>query len=92
MKILGNNDYVAYADTTVGHRGTIYKALGFALHHEVDADYWYVDGDGYAMHKKTLYNRAVKMSMSESDFAERNGYVKKYGGKKLCFIKYSKET
>ena len=92
MKMLDNNDYVAYADTTVGHRGTIYKALGFTLHHEVDADYWYVDGDGYAMHKKTLYNRATKMSMTESEFAERNGYVKKFGGKKLCFIKYARTT
>lgn len=90
MKILGDYDYVAYADTTVGHCGTIYRALGFTLHHEVDADYWYVDVDGYAMHKKTLYNRATKMSMTEADFAAQNGYVKKFGGKKLCFIKHAR--
>jgi GNAT superfamily N-acetyltransferase len=87
MKLHGRHDYLAYADSTVGHKGIIYKALGFKMHHEVPSDYWYVDVNGFAMHKKTLYNRAVKMSMKESEFAERNGYVKKYGGIKYCYIK-----
>jgi len=46
---------IAYADTTVGHSGTVYKAANFKFHHEVPPDYWYVDQDGYVMHKKTLY-------------------------------------
>ncbi len=81
---------VAYADTTVGHTGTIYKAAGFKLHHEVPADYWYMDNGGWVMHKKTLYSRAKQMHMSENEFAEEFGYIKKWGGKKLCFTKQNK--
>jgi hypothetical protein len=78
---------VAYADTTVGHQGTIYKAANFKLHHVVPADYWYVDKQGYVMHKRTLYGKAINLKMTEYDFAEAKGYLKKYGGEKLCFIK-----
>jgi very-short-patch-repair endonuclease len=76
---------VAYADTTVGHDGGIYKASNFKLHHTVPADYWYVDISGYVMHKRTLYGRAMKQKMTEAEFAEAKGYMKKYGGEKLCF-------
>lgn len=82
-----NKTVVAYADTTVGHTGGIYRASNFQFSHEVLPDYWYVDHDGYVMHKKTLYNRAVNLKMKESEFAEKYGYSKKYGGFKLCFIK-----
>jgi hypothetical protein len=77
---------IAYADTTVGHTGTIYKSANFELHHEVAPDYWYVDDDGYVMHKKTLYGKARNLNMSESEFASAKGYFKKWGGKKLCFV------
>jgi hypothetical protein len=78
---------IAYADTTVGHNGTIYRASNFKLHHIVPADYWYVDKRGYVMHKRTLYGHARSLKMTENEFAEAKGYQKKYGGEKLCFIK-----
>ena len=77
---------VAYADTTVGHYGGIYKASNFILHHTIPADYWYVDVSGYIMHKRTLYGRAVRQKMTENEFAKAKGYVRKYGGEKLCFV------
>ena len=86
FKLIGKN-VVSYADTTIGHNGTIYKAANFKLHHEVQPDYWYVDSDGYIMHKRTLYGRARKMSLSENAFAVKYGYSKKYGGVKLCFCR-----
>jgi hypothetical protein len=76
---------VAYADTTVGHDGGIYKASNFKLHHTVPADYWYVDTSGYVMHKRTLYGKAKEMKMTENEYAEAKGYIRKYGGEKLCF-------
>ncbi len=78
---------VAYADRTVGHMGVVYKACGFKLDHVVPSDYWYVDAQGYVMHKKTLYNRAVKNSLTEAEFAVQNGYLKQFGGEKLCYVK-----
>lgn len=78
---------VAYADRTVGHVGTVYKACGFKLDHVVPADYWYVDEDGYVMHKKTLYNQAVRLKMTEAGFADKNNYMKVFGGQKFCYTK-----
>jgi len=87
FKNLKYNNVVSYCDTTVGHTGAVYKSLGFTLHHEVDPDYWYVDINGWVMHKKTLYERAKKMSIKENDYAHRFGYIRIYGGKKYCFVK-----
>lgn len=86
MKLITAKTIVSYADTTVGHTGTIYKAANFTLHHTVPSDYWYIDTNGYVMHKKTLYNRAVNLGMTETAFAEQHNYSKKYGGEKLCFV------
>jgi hypothetical protein len=88
LKLIDCNLVIAYADTTVGHSGAIYKASNFQLHHLVPADYWYIDTQGYVMHKRTLYGRAIKDHLTESGFAEKYGYIKKYGGEKLCFVKY----
>jgi GNAT superfamily N-acetyltransferase len=88
LKLVKCKIIVAYSDSTVGHRGTIYKASNFKLHHVVPADYWYVDKSGHVMHKKTLYDRATRMGLKEAAFAEKYGYIKKYGGEKLCFVKY----
>ena len=77
---------VAYADCTVGHQGTIYKAAGFKLHHVVEPDYWYIDAQGYVMHKQTLFGRAKRLCLHEAEYAARFGYVKKFGGPKMCFV------
>lgn len=88
MKMLDVDVVIAYADTTVGHTGAVYKASNFKFHHTVHADYWYVDNKGWVMHKKTLYNKARQMKLTEADFASKFGFVKKYGGEKLCFAYY----
>lgn len=77
---------VSYADTTVGHQGTIYKAANFRLHHVVPADYWYVDSNNMVMHKRTLYGRARTLNMKEAEFAMANNYRKKFGKEKVCFV------
>lgn len=76
---------VAFADKTAGHLGTVYKASNFKEHHRVAPDYWYVDADGYVMHKKTLYNRATNCHLTEAAYAKKFHYRKKYGGQKICF-------
>jgi hypothetical protein len=84
--VLIKKPVVSYADTSVGHKGTVYKAANFQLHHEVPPDYWYVDSDGYVMRKRTLYGKAKQMGITEKEYAERFGYQKRWGGKKLCYI------
>jgi len=77
---------IAYCDTTFNHDGAIYKAANFELAGEVRPDYWYANDDGWVMHKRTLYGRAIAMKMKESEYAAKHGYHKIYGKKKLKFI------
>jgi hypothetical protein len=76
---------IAYSDTTYNHTGAIYKACNFILDREVPPDYWYISNDGWVMHKKTLYNQAVNLHLTERQFAEKYNYRKVWGNKKLRF-------
>lgn len=82
----GSSSVIAYADTTVGHSGTMYKAIGFIEHHRTESDYWYVDASGWVMHKKTLYNHACRIKMTESEFMKKFEYQKRWGGPKICYL------
>lgn len=84
--LMGYRRVISYCDTTFNHDGAVYKACNFKLDGEVPADYWYVGADGWVMHKKSLYNHAIKMKMRESEYAEAMGYTKVWGNKKLRFV------
>lgn len=87
-RVLCSQDKVifSYSDSTVGHDGGIYKAAGFVMDRVVDPDYWYVDGEGWVVHKRTLYGRAVRMSLTEREYAEKHGFRKVFGGVKYRFV------
>ena len=78
---------VAYSDETAGHRGIIYKASGFRLDRTVNPDYWYVDDEGWVIHKRTLYGRACKMSLTEGEYALKHKFRKVIGGVKYRFVR-----
>ncbi len=90
LKFVDKKLVIAYADSTVGHIGTMYRASNFGLHHVVRPDYWYLSPDNWVLHKRTLYSRAVKAGLSERDFAEKFGFIKKFGGPKFCFTRWLK--
>jgi hypothetical protein len=77
---------ISYCDTGHNHYGAIYKACNFELDGEVLPDYWYANSEGWVMHKKTLYNHAVRNHKTERLWAEQNGYSKVWGDKKLRFV------
>jgi hypothetical protein len=77
---------VSFADATHNHLGTIYKASNWVLDGEVPPDYWYADDRGYICHKRTLWNHAKKMSMTESEYCEKYNYVKVWGKEKFRFV------
>ena len=77
---------VSYSDTTYNHDGAVYKACNFRLDGEIPPDYWYISDDGWVMHKRTLYGKASKFGMTETDFAQKLGYHRSYGSKKLRFV------
>lgn len=78
---------IAFSDETYGHSGTIYKAAGWKHDGIIPKDYWYIDSDKFAYHKKTVYNRAVKMKMKEREYAESHGLRKVWGKQKHRYIK-----
>jgi hypothetical protein len=77
---------VSFADTTYNHCGMIYKASNFTLDGEVAPDYWYADDRGYVCHKKTLWNKARQMCMTESEYCEKYNYAKVWGDKKFRYV------
>ncbi len=85
IKMVQCDKIIAFADSTVGHIGTIYKAANFKLDHRVSPDYWYTDGS-CVCHKKTIYNRARALQISESEYANEFGYIKVFGGEKLAYV------
>lgn len=77
---------IAFADRTFNHYGTIYKADNWILDKKVKPGYWYVSKDGFVMHKKTLWDHAKSLRMTESSFAEIYGYQKVTGLSKDRFV------
>lgn len=77
---------VSFADKTYGHFGTIYKAANWDQIGIVRPDYYYIGEDGFILHKKTLYNRACKMSMKEKEYADKHNYHKSFGKEKIKFM------
>lgn len=76
---------VSFADSTHNHSGTIYKASNWKLDGIVSPDYWYSDDEGYVCHKKTLWNHAKSLKMTEKEYCEKYGYQKIWGKEKNRF-------
>lgn len=68
-----------FADPNHNHNGTIYEASNWKYVGDTKSDYWYVSESGWVMHKKTLWNRAINMQLTEKEYAERFGYIKVWG-------------
>jgi hypothetical protein len=78
---------VSFADSTYNHTGAVYKASNWTLARIVEPNYWYVDSAGWAMHKKTLWNHARSLKLSEPEYAAKNGFTKVWGKEKYKFTK-----
>lgn len=77
---------ISFADTTFGHEGIIYQAANFKHDGIVEPSYWYIDESGWIMHKKTLYEHARSLKMTEAEFAISKGYRKTYGAEKHRYV------
>lgn len=77
---------VSFSDSTYNHSGIIYKASNWKLDGIIPPDYWYADNKGYICHKKTLWNKAKKMCMTESEYCNKFNYIKIWGGSKNRYI------
>ena len=77
---------VSFADSSHNHFGTIYRASNWTLDGEVKPDYWYADDRGYICHKKTLWNKARKNSLTEGEYCLRHNYQKIWGDRKFRFV------
>jgi hypothetical protein len=86
IKKLGLYDnVVSFADLRL-HSGSIYKATNWVDMGDTSPDYNYMSDDNIPMHKKTLYNRAIRDNMTEREYAELHGFRKIKIGSKRKFL------
>jgi hypothetical protein len=78
---------VSFADTTVGHQGTIYKASNWKFDGIVEPDYYYSNGIEF-FHKKSIWNQAKKLGITESELVIQAKLVKESCAEKHRYIKY----
>lgn len=67
---------VSFADTTVGHDGTLYGAANWKFDGLTAKSYHYEDPSGQPWHKKTIYDAAIREGMVERQFIESRGLKK----------------
>lgn len=79
------NVLISFADTTVGHNGSIYLATNWKYDGDTKPSYHYTDGN-VNIHKKTVYNKAVAFGVSERQWAHDNNLVRVREGVKRRFI------
>lgn len=77
---------ITFADTTVGHTGTIYKAANWISDGETKPSYRYSDKHGNNVHKKTVYDQARAVGMREREWADSQGLVRVREESKIRFI------
>lgn len=77
---------VSFADPRFGHFGTIYKASNWTLVGETSPSYYYFDSIGQEINKKTLYERAKRLCMSERQYADTFKYRKIKTPPKIKFV------
>lgn len=77
---------VTFADNTYGHDGTVYRAANFLEAGTSPPSYWYVDIGGWAIHKKTVWDKAKARGLSEEDYAAECGYQRIDGSTKTKFV------
>ena len=78
---------VTYADQSQKHTGTVYKASNWVLDGETPPSYHY-EKDGYVTYKKTLWDRAKKMGMTEKQYSEKHGFARIPELPKLRYLYY----
>lgn len=78
---------VAFSDEGAGHTGAVYKAAGWRLDGRTKSSYWYVDGDGHRYHKKSVWDQAKRLRLSEREYATATGLTRIEGKPVLRFIK-----
>lgn len=64
----------------------IYKASNWRYNGRVKPDYQYIDKDEFVCNKKTLWNKAKKMGMSEKQYCKKFGYSKIWGLSKERYV------
>lgn len=76
-------EFISYADTSAGNKGTIYKAANYKLIAEIKADF-YILPSGERVHPVTMWHRHKTRAWN---FLQ-NQYpgIKKAEGKQLKFI------
>jgi GNAT superfamily N-acetyltransferase len=76
---------LTFADSSFGHKGTIYKAANWQSDGIIKPDYWYRDDRSW-FHKKSIWDLANKNNQTEAEYATAHGLRRVMGREKFRFI------
>lgn len=79
---------IAFSETAAGHTGTIYRAAGWKEDGFTKSSYWYIDKSGIRYHKKSIWDQAKRIGMTENEYADSNELYKIKGGRVIRFTKW----
>jgi hypothetical protein len=77
---------VSFADPRFGHSGTVYRSSNWIDVGKTASSYYYSDCEGKEVNKKTLYEHAKRLSMTERHYANTFGYVRVRIPPKIKFV------
>lgn len=78
---------ISFADPTFGHSGTIYKSSNWLYDGQTDPSYWYYHRRKNKIHhKKSIWNAAKMLNISEQEYANKKHLIKVLGHPKLRYI------
>lgn len=77
---------VAFADSSQGHIGTVYKSSNWVDDGVTGASYHYLDQSNAIIHKKTVYDQAKRIGSTESNFVSSSGLKKVVEAPKRRFL------
>jgi hypothetical protein len=76
---------ITFADTAVGHDGTLYRACNWVPDGKTNSSYEYIR-NGYHYDKRLIYRYAKSVKLLEHEFADLFGFEKLNSSPKNRFI------
>tara|TARA_R100001244_G_scaffold25113_2_gene25381 strand:+ start:49279 stop:50553 length:1275 start_codon:yes stop_codon:yes gene_type:complete len=65
---------ISFSDPHFGHTGTVYKASNWIEDGSTRPSYYYEDDRGNIYHKKTMWDHASKMKLTEKEYTKLNNF------------------
>lgn len=87
-KEVGFDCLVSFSDPEEGHEGTLYRACGFQLHGETNAEWHLIDSQGIKRHRRFAYRHARRAGITMAEARKALGLARVKTKPKRRWVKY----